>query len=208
MSKKKEITVINYDMGNVKSLFNIFNYLNTKIEITDDPNKIAKSKIAVLPGVGSFAKAMDIIKKKNIDSGIKEFLKKGNFLFCICLGMQLLGQSSNEDKFTKGLGLIKNKVSKFNYKKIKLKIPHAGFNSVNFNFKDKIFEGIKNYSDFYFIHSYRMLPEKKQNNIGITKYGEDFLSYINVDNIYATQFHPEKSQSNGIQLMKNFLKII
>lgn len=211
IKKKLEVTIIDYKMGNIKSLENAFKYLNVNIVISDEAKKISKSSVAILPGVGSFYKAMETIKKKNIDKAIFELLKKGNYLFCICLGMQLLGTSSSEDKFTQGLGIIKNKVTKFDYKKIKLKIPHAGFNSVKVNNGNKLFEGIKDKSDFYFIHSYKMTPDYQNKNIdsfGTTTYGDEFLSYINIDNVFATQFHPEKSQSNGIKLLGNFLKLI
>ena len=122
--------------------------------------------------------------------------------------MQLLGTSSNEEKVTEGLGLVPNKVLKFTNEETKnKKIPHVGFNKVNFTNNNKLFEGIGNGSDFYFVHSYRMLPEKLTFNISTTNYGINFLSYFNINNIYATQFHPEKSQLNGIKFLKNFLKI-
>tara|TARA_B100000161_G_C33546675_1_gene413404 strand:- start:545 stop:1132 length:588 start_codon:yes stop_codon:yes gene_type:complete len=194
-------------MGNLGSLTNVFRYLGGDVKISSDPDKIVKSNVAILPGVGSFNKAMKIIKKNSIDDAIKSFISKGNYLMCICLGMQLLASESFEEKPTKGLNFIPNKVRKFNFKETKNKIPHVGFNQVFFEKKNKLFKGLQSGADFYFVHSYRILPEKMSDNISKTNYGIDFMSSFIKDNIYATQFHPEKSQSNGIKLLNNFLEI-
>ena len=206
---KKEITIIDYGMGNIGSLYNVFNYLGSKVKVSGDPNLISKSNIVILPGVGSFKKAMKKIKDNKIDDIIKDTLKRGNVLLGICLGMQLLGNSSTEDGFTRGLSLVDNDVIRFQFSKIKKnKIPHVGFNSVSFNTKNKLFSGLKNNSDFYFIHSYYMKKNKKILNSSTTNYGIEFISSFAENNIYATQFHPEKSQGNGLKLLDNFLKII
>lgn len=196
-------------MGNLRSLANAFKYLGMDIKITNKFEIICKSEILILPGVGSFSKAMKIIKKNGINQAIYESLKRGNYLFSICLGMQLLGSESTEEKKTKGLCIINNKVSKFNKTETKKKeIPHVGFNKVKYLKNDnKLFEGISNGSDFYFVHSYKMMREKLDCNYSITNYGVNFLSYFNINNIYATQFHPEKSQANGLKLLSNFLKL-
>ena len=203
----RTITIIDYGMGNLGSLTNAFRYLGGDVKISSDPDKIVKSNVAILPGVGSFNKAMKIIKKNSIDDAIKSFISKGNYLMCICLGMQLLASESFEEKPTKGLNFIPNKVRKFNFKETKNKIPHVGFNQVFFEKKNKLFKGLQSGADFYFVHSYRILPEKMSDNISKTNYGIDFMSSFIKDNIYATQFHPEKSQSNGIKLLNNFLEI-
>ena len=159
--KKKNITIIDYGMGNIRSLANAFNYLDTNVTITNKFDKIRKSEIAVLPGVGSYPRAMKIIKYYGINLAIKEIIKRGNFLFSICLGMQLLGSASTEEKKTKGLCIIKNEVRKFTKTETKKKeIPHVGFNKVIFKNNTKLFNGIRNGSDFYFVHSFRMMPEK------------------------------------------------
>ena len=205
--KSRKVTIIDYGMGNIGSLSNVFRYLGANVNVSGNPDQIEKSNIAILPGVGSFHKAMKVIKKESIDGAIKNIITKGNYLFCICLGMQLLASESFEEKPTKGLGVIPNKVKKFTFKETKNKIPHVGFNQVFFNNKNKLFNGLSSGTDFYFVHSYRMLPEKISSNISKTKYGINFMSSFIKDNIYATQFHPEKSQSNGIKLLDNFLKI-
>lgn len=207
MSRKK-VTIIDYGMGNLKSLYNAFEFIDAKVTTTNNIDDIYKSEITVLPGVGSYRKAMKEIKDKNIDEAIYRIIEKGNYLLCICLGMQLLGSSSNEEKYTKGLNIVKNKVQKFTTKETKKNdIPHVGFNKVNNIGNLKVFNGIENNSDFYFVHSYRMKPEKLKKNISITNYGSDFLSYFEVNNVLAAQFHPEKSQSNGIRFLTNFLKL-
>lgn len=195
-------------MGNIKSLVNAFNFLNANVTVTNKFDKVRRSEIAILPGVGSYPRAMNIIKQYGINLAINEIIKRGNFLFSICLGMQLLGSSSSEEKKTKGLCIIKNKVSKFTKMETKNKeIPHVGFNKVNFHNTTELFNGISNGSDFYFVHSFRMMPEKLKDNFATTNYGINFLSYFNINNVYGTQFHPEKSQANGLKLLNNFLKI-
>ena len=205
---RKEVCVIDYGMGNLGSLKNALKYLNTKVTITNKHEVILKSKILFLPGVGSFKKAMNEIKIRKLDKVIHETIKKGHYIFGICLGMQLLGTSSNEDGVTKGLGVVNNKIFKFSDKETKnKKIPHVGFNSVKFEKSNKLFRGLESNSDFYFVHSYRMLPEKLKNNISITKYGVNFLSSFNQENVFATQFHPEKSQGNGLKVLENFISL-
>tara|TARA_B100001057_G_scaffold492224_2_gene584167 strand:+ start:11464 stop:12087 length:624 start_codon:yes stop_codon:yes gene_type:complete len=205
--KHKTVTIIDYGMGNVGSLMNAFDYLGAKVKVSKQPEEIEKSNIVILPGVGSFNKAMNIIKKNSIDVAIKNIISKGDYLLCICLGMQLLASQSSEERHTKGLGIIPNKVEKFTHKETKNKIPHVGFNQVFFEKKNNLFKGLTSGADFYFVHSYRLLPENINNGIAKTNYGISFMSSFVKDNIYATQFHPEKSQSNGIKLLDNFLNI-
>ena len=207
MIKKREALIIDYGMGNIYSLYNALKYLGVKVQVVDDPSKISKSKILMLPGVGSFKKAMQQIKKKKIDEAIYLANEKGSYIFGICLGMQLFGFSSDEDGFTKGLGFIPNKVEKFSVTEIKeKKIPHVGFNEVIYDKSNKLFKGSVN-NDYYFVHSYRMLQEKLSSNISTTNYGVKFLSSFHHENLFATQFHPEKSQKNGLRVLENFLNL-
>lgn len=205
----KKFVIIDYGMGNVTSVKNAFKFLDIECKIEKDPNKISKADVLILPGVGSYKKAMKNIKSNYLDEAIKNTIKKGNFIFGICLGMQLLGDSSTEDGYTKGLGYIKNKVEKFDKIEIKnLKIPHVGFNEITFDSKNKLFKGLKSNLDFYFVHSYKMKVGELKNDISITKYGTNFLSSFHKDNIFGTQFHPEKSQGNGLKLLKNFINLV
>ena len=204
MSSKKVI-IIDYGMGNLQSVKNAFKYLNISCDIAKDPEIISRANILILPGVGSYRTAMKNILSNNIDEAIKEAIKKGSFFLGICLGMQLLGSSSTEESHTKGLGYIKNKVEKFDEKN--KKVPHVGFNEIIFDEKNKLFKGLKNKSDFYFVHSYRMDIGNLKENISTTYYGTNFLSSFYIDNVFGTQFHPEKSQGNGIKMLKNFISL-
>ena len=206
--KKKQVTIIDYGMGNLASIKNALEYLNTNVIISEEPDLISKSNFSILPGVGSFKTAMLKIRKKNIDEAIFNLLKKGNYLLGICLGMQILGKSSTEDGFTEGLGLVDNEVIKFEKSNTEgNKIPHIGFNSVNFDTGNVLFKNLNNNIDFYFVHSYFMQTKGLKKNISTTNYGINFLSSFNHDNIFATQFHPEKSQKNGKIFLENFCNL-
>ncbi len=202
------IAVIDYGLGNVWSVMSALEYIGAKPLLTGDPEKIVKSEYLILPGVGSFRKGMLALHNKGIAAAIIEAVKtRGAKILGICLGMQMLGAHGTEDGETDGLGLVPNNVDKFSAKELgsENKIPHVGFNSVRFSEKAGIFQGLPDDADFYFTHSYRMLPLDLKGRIGICTYGVDFLAAFEVDNLCGTQFHPEKSQNNGLILIKNFL---
>ena len=204
---KKNITVIDYGMGNLWSVLSALRYLGCNPEVTADPNEIVKADSLLLPGVGSFRKAMIALKAKELDKAIVEAVQiKGGKILGICLGMQLMGISSSEDGDTAGLGLIPNRVDKFTPQEIgPNKIPHIGFDLVHSQPNSHLFRGLQRAADFYFVHSYRMLPAGLNGKVAACNYGEEFLAAYEQDNIFATQFHPEKSQTNGLMLLKNFL---
>lgn len=204
---KLNITVIDYGMGNLWSVFSALRYLGYNPEVTADPNEIVKADSLLLPGVGSFRKAMIALKEKELDQAIVEAVQiKGSKILGICLGMQLMGISSSEDGDTAGLGLIPSGVDKFTPQEIgPNKIPHIGFDLVHSQPNSRLFKGLQQASDFYFVHSYRMLPSGLIGKVAICNYGAEFLAAYEQDNIFATQFHPEKSQTNGLMLLKNFL---
>lgn len=207
MSKNKKVTIIDYGSGNLWSVKSALSYLGFIPEITSDPERIASSNKLLLPGVGSFAKAMQAIKNNNIDEAIIEAVaKRGNSILGICLGMQILGLSGTEDGNTEGIGLIPSRVELFNTDILKnLKTPHIGFNKVLAHPKSILFNGLGSQADFYFVHSYRMLSKGLEGHNGTCCYGENFMASYENENIYATQFHPEKSQTNGLILLNNFL---
>ena len=202
------ITVIDYGMGNIWSVLSTFRYLGCNPTVCSDPNEISRSEVLVLPGVGSFHKAMNTLRQTSLDHAILEAVKiRGRKILGICLGMQLLGSRGSEDGDTPGLGLIPNPVDRFTSREIGTnKIPHIGFNSVRSSHAHSLFRGLPEEADFYFVHSYRMLPDGLTGKTAICHYGIDFLAAYEKDNIYATQFHPEKSQTNGLMLLKNFLE--
>ena len=209
MNLKKKVTIIDYDSGNLWSVKNALTYLGYEPEISSDPEKISTSSKLILPGVGSFAHAMKSLKDKFIDEAIIEaVINKGNTILGICLGMQVLALSGTEDGKTQGISLIPTIVDTFNPDALKnLKTPHMGFNKVSGHKKSKLFHGLGDEADFYFVHSYRMLSDDVEGYNGICSYGENFMAYYENENIFATQFHPEKSQTNGLIMLSNFLKI-
>jgi len=204
---KKNVTVIDYGMGNLWSVLSALRYLGCNPIVSGDPHQIASADSLILPGVGSFRKAMMALQDKFLDQAIIETVQtKGTKIFGICLGMQLMGNSSSEDGDTPGLGLIKSVVEKFTPEEIGAnKIPHIGFDLVHSQSDSHLFKGLQQAADFYFVHSYRMLPVDLAGKKAICDYGVKFLAAYEQDNIFAAQFHPEKSQTNGLILLKNFL---
>jgi imidazole glycerol-phosphate synthase subunit HisH len=200
----KYVTIIDYGMGNILSVKSAFEYIGASVTVCSDPDKLINPEYLILPGVGSFNKAMKNIKLRGFDEFItKEVMVNKTKLLGICLGMQLMGTESNEDGFTKGLGLLPVNIERFS--DIKLKVPHIGFNTVIFNDNNGLFSNFEKQMDFYFVHSYKMNLISDINRIAICNYGMKFLAAFQNNNLCGTQFHPEKSQSNGLLLLKNFL---
>lgn len=193
-------------MGNIKSISSAFKYLGvTDVVLSNDVSEIEKADKIILPGVGSFGKAISKIKERQIDVSLRKIvLEDKKPILGICLGMQLLAMSSDEDGYNEGLGVIDATVRKF--PEIEgFKVPHVGFNQIMYNGKSKLFFGLKENPDFYFTHSYRMIGDTDIDPSFCT-YGEKFIAAFEKENIAGVQFHPELSQTNGLQLMKNFLE--
>lgn len=202
-----KLVIIDYGMGNLWSVYSAFKYLGVDVNISSEPREILLADLLVLPGVGSFRQAMNSLENRGLVSVIKEavLLKKIKTLG-ICLGMQLFAESGFEDGHSDGLGFIEKSVDKFQlHVEDEFKLPHIGFNNVNFSSGSLLGAGLKSASDFYFVHSYRMGAEGLPGHAGICDYGGKFLAAYEHDNLFATQFHPEKSQTNGLQLLNNFL---
>jgi len=201
------IAIVDYGMGNIKSITSTLNFLGVEeVLVTNDFNELEQSDKLLLPGVGSFAKAMSKIIEYKIDLKLFDLVKiKRKPILGICLGMQLLCNSSTEDGNSKGLAFINADVTKFE-EQHGFKIPHVGFNQVKTNNNSKLFKDINDNSDFYFTHSYKVLTNDDINQ-SICHYGQNFVSAFEIENIYATQFHPELSQNNGLQLLRNFLNV-
>jgi len=182
-------------------------YLGYDSDVCSSPSEIAKAEALILPGVGSFRKAMLALRSSQLDEAILEAVtEKNRKILGICLGMQLLAKHSTEDGESAGLGLISTDVARFDTELMgHLKVPHIGFNQVRAEDQSVLFKDITASADFYFVHSYRLLAEGLAGQHGICHYGQDFLAAYEHENIFATQFHPEKSQINGLKLLKNFL---
>ena len=202
-----KILIVDYGMGNIKSLTSTLIYLGIKeVMIGSSYEQFKAADKIILPGVGAFGRAIKQIRDKKIDLKLQEYvIENKKPLLGICLGMQLMGVSSTENGINMGLGFVNARVDKFANNG--LKVPHVGFNQVNINSDLKIYDGIKNNPDFYFTHSYKMTSEDNINSC-YCNYGEKFIASFQIDNLVGVQFHPELSQKNGIQLLSNFLNKI
>ncbi len=195
------IAIVDYGMGNLRSVTNAFRKLGGDVEITNSKDKIRDSAAIVLPGVGAFGKCIENLKKYEIFDLIKELAMNGKRYFGICLGMQVLFESSEESAGAEGMGIIKGDVPRFCGS---VKVPHMGWNSVDIQKKSNIFKGIDSGEFFYFVHSYYCRPAE---DVAATNtcYGISFASSIQKGNLFACQFHPEKSQKTGLKMIQNFI---
>lgn len=199
------ITVIDYGVGNIGSVIKAFNYLNISVKISSKKNDIKKAEALILPGVGAFATGMENLQRKGLTDLIIKEVREGKPLLGICLGLQLLFSESEESSGVKGLDLIKGKVKKFSGDLVD-KIPHMGWNTLQQVEEIKLFSGIPEPHDFYFIHSYYVQPEKSEVIAAKTSYGQvKFASLVRKNNIWGIQPHPEKSSRKGLCFIKNFV---
>lgn len=199
------IGILDYGMGNLSSVTNALNYLGIDNHVVNSPEDFAEISRLIIPGVGSYGKAMENIKDKLFFNHIKEFGKSGKPILGICLGMQLLSFNGTEPVETEGLGMIEGKVVLFP-QDIGIRIPHVGWNGVNLLNDHPILDGVKLKADFYFVHSYYFSEVKRENTITTTDYGIHFPSIVcnDAQNVIGIQFHPEKSQKQGLQILENF----
>lgn len=201
------IATIDYGMGNVRSIMKALKYIGYDAVLTSNAREIDNASHLILPGVGAFGDAIKNITERGLDLILKnQILEKGKPFLGVCLGLQLLAKSSEEHGYHQGLGILDAKVVKFKFNAIKLNIPHIGWNDICPQKDHFLFRKLqKNHLTFYFVHSYHIVCNQPQDILATCDYGIVFTAAIAHDNILATQFHPEKSQDNGIQILKNFL---
>ena len=203
------ITIIDYGMGNLRSVEKAFEKYCLNVAVSSSAKDILKADKIVLPGVGAFKVAMDELKKRGLIEPVRESIEKGKPFLGICLGLQLLFSESEEGGKIKGLDIIKGRVKRFKEKK-GLKVPHMGWNNIRLKAggsRLKVMDGVKNGSYMYFVHSYYVEPKDKDVILCETDYGGNFASGICRDNVYGFQFHPEKSQTAGLKIIENFVGI-
>jgi glutamine amidotransferase len=202
------IGILDYGMGNLSSVTNALDYLGINNQVINVPEKFSEIDRLIIPGVGSYGQAMKNIKSKNYINLIHEFQKSGKPILGICLGMQLLSNSGTEPSQIHGLDLIEGKVIMLPKEKCN-KIPHVGWNGIKLVNEHPILDGIKISADFYFVHSYYFNEVKLENIISTTEYGINFPSIVCNDarNVVGIQFHPEKSQKQGLQILENFSQL-
>ena len=205
------VTIVDYQSGNISSVINSFTEVakgKVNLDVTSDINKIKSSDKVVLPGQGSFKSCVDSL---NSISGLVDTLKEFAItnkkpLLGICVGLQMFADVGYEEEETKGLGWIPGKVSKIDNQNGKYKLPHIGWNQIRIIKDSKIFKGVENDTHMYFVHSYEFIPSDKQIISATTEYSSNIVCAVEKENIFGTQFHPEKSHAFGLKILKNFIK--
>ena len=197
------IAIVDYGMGNLRSVTNAFRRLGAEIVVTRDPKQIREAGALVLPGVGAFGKCVENLRQLDLFDLLKEEMARGKPYLGICLGMQILLEWSEEAPGVPGMGVVKGKVVRFQGA---MKIPHMGWNSVDMKRPAKVLGSIPDGSYFYFVHSYYCEPEEPV-TATTTEYGGPFASSLEKENVFACQFHPEKSQAVGLKVLGNFVRL-
>ena len=206
------VTIVDYNSGNISSVINSFKEVakeKVNIEVTSDLEKIKLSDKVVLPGQGSFKSCIDALNSINglVDTLNEIVINSKKPLLGICVGLQMFADIGYEETETKGLGWISGKVSKIDNQKGKYKLPHIGWNEINILKGSKIFKDIENSSHMYFVHSYEFIPNDKSVTVATTDYSSNIVCAVEKENIFGTQFHPEKSDKIGLKIIDNFINL-
>jgi glutamine amidotransferase len=206
---EQKIVIIDYQMGNIKNVQQAMTHSGFTVEVSDSFKEIEKASGLILPGVGAYRDAIEILAKKGLDRVLKEIIQQGKPILGICLGMQLLFSLSEENGLYPGLDIIPGRVVRFSST---LRVPHLGWNQVYYPGKELreeniLFSGIKSGTYFYFVHSYYCIPEKEETIIAHSYYQQCFVSAVRRGRVFGVQFHPEKSSTQGLKLLKNFGEI-
>ncbi|MEE9258713.1 MAG: imidazole glycerol phosphate synthase subunit HisH [Nitrospinaceae bacterium] len=207
------IAVVDYGMGNLRSVQKALEAVGADAVVTSDPQKILNARSVVLPGVGAFKDCMGNLEQFGLIDAVKKSIHSGKPFLGICVGMQMLFNQSEEFGVVPGLGIFPGKVQRFSSGLTEkengapLKVPHMGWNTVRIKKADPLFDPVPKNPYFYFVHSYYVVPEDPAIVATVTEYGTEFVSGIQHDNVYAFQFHPEKSQKLGLSILKNFSQL-
>ena len=206
------VTIVDYKSGNISSVINSFKEVakgKVKIEVTSDLKKISSSDKLVLPGQGSFKSCIDALNRINgLVETLNDFaIKNKKPLLGICVGLQMFADVGYEETETKGLGWIPGKVIKIDNQNGKYKLPHIGWNEINIMKDSKIFKDVKDKSHMYFVHSYEFIPNDKNAISATTNYSSNHVCAVEIENIFGTQFHPEKSDKTGLKIINNFINL-
>lgn len=200
------ISILDYDAGNIKSVEKALIYLGQEALITNDKDVIMSSDRVILPGVGAFGDAMERLKKSGLDKVIYDFVETGKPFMGICLGLQLLFKESEESPGVTGLGLLDGRIIRIPGGS-DLKVPQIGWNDIEINPESRLLKGIGDKPYVYFVHSYYLKADRREDVAATTKYGVTIDAAVERGNIMATQFHPEKSSEAGLKILKNFISI-
>jgi len=198
------ILVVDYGMGNLRSVSKALEHLKAEVLVSSNPADFKKAEKLVVPGVGAFGDAAKELSRLKLDRAVKDFIESGKACLGICLGLQLLFESSEENPGAKGLGVFPGKVRQISSKQVK--VPHMGWNQMELRQTHPLLNGVADQSYFYFVHSFYAVPENEELIAGSCEYGgESLTAAVARENVFATQFHPEKSQQAGLMILKNFL---
>ncbi len=202
------IGIINYGMGNLTSVKNAIEFVGGKAVILNSPDELLSVEKAILPGVGAFGMAIENLRNNNWENSIKQFVSEGKALLGLCLGMQLLLDESDEHGSHKGLGLVNGKVSSLKNQINNLPVPHMGWNNLTFKTESPLIANLDPVeNDMYFVHSYYCKLDNSSEVLATCDYGIEIDVMLQKGNVFGCQFHPEKSQKNGLQIIENFIKI-
>jgi len=200
------IAIIDYEMGNLGSVAKALTYLGQRVEVTSDPDVIFRADRVILPGVGAMSYALEQLEKKGLDEAIRQYLVTGRPFLGICLGMQLMARRGFEGGAQEGLGWFDGEVVRLPQETPAVRLPHVGWNEASPRTASVLFRELPPRPDFYFVHSYHLQCRDAADVEAVCEYGIPFAAAVRKENVFATQFHPEKSQDYGIKVLENFLK--
>lgn len=203
-----KIAIVDYGMANLRSVQKAFEHVGHRAQVISAPSEIASADKVVLPGVGAFQDAVATLREKHLDEPILRHIEKGKPFLGVCLGLQMLFDVGYEDGEHRGLGVLRGKCVRFDVDRtMHLKVPHMGWNQLNLHRPSPLFKDLPDGAGVYFVHGYHVVPDDPSVIATTTDYGRPFVSSIWRDNVMATQFHPEKSQKAGLQILRNFASI-